>query len=99
MAKITYQQLQDLNACSKQLQLFKELFGDSVELTESVVLEHGHKFDIEWFAFKILLLAEYNKQVAPLWAEYNKQVAPLWAEYDKQKALLFVRLYNSLYNM
>lgn len=38
------------------------------------------------------VLAEYERQMAPLWAKYLSQVAPPWDEYWRQKAALIRRL-------
>jgi hypothetical protein len=94
---ITLAQLKKLGACHDQVRLFKELFGKSVEVTESVLLEHVSKFDLDWIAGKIFsapalaeyqkvrdaALAEYEKVCDPAFAEYQKVRAPALAEYEK----------------
>ena len=83
---ITYQQLLDKGACTKQKVLFKKLFGSRVELTESLVLEHYQSFDVDWAVRNLLspaALAEYDKVCAPALAEYDKVRYLSLAEYNK----------------
>ena len=101
--KITLRRLKKLEACTQQGVLFKELFGESVTLTEDVVKEHGAKFDINWLAEKVLtpeqyadyqakcaaLYADYQAKRAPLWADYEAKRAPLWADYLAKRAPLW----------
>ena len=87
---ITLAQLR--GACSAQRDLFKQTFGEQVHLTLELAEKHAADFDSDWAAQTLLpraLLAEYERQKAPLWAEYERQKAPLWAEYERQKAPLW----------
>ena len=87
---ITLAQLSD--ACSAQRDLFKQTFGEQVHLTLELAEKHAADFDFDWAAQTLLpraLLAEYERQKAPLWAEYERQEAPLWAEYERQVAPLW----------
>ncbi len=88
-------QLVALVACSYQVDLFRSLFGESVEVSVDLAVEHASKFD---FGFAARLLspasrAEYARQHAPLLAEYAPQCAPLLAEYERQRAQLWASLY------
>ena len=97
---ITLTQLTEKHACREQRELFKQTFGESVKLSEELVIKFASQFSINWCAENLLtsennflyekqiapLLAEYEKQHAPLLAEYEKQIAPLLAEYEKQRA-------------
>lgn len=69
--KITYQQLEELDACENQLDLFRELFGDEVELTEKIVMTHGPKFNLDWAATRLFFPAanaEYRQaRTAAFW--------------------------------
>ena len=89
--KITLKQLKKLGACADQTKLFKEIFGDSVEITEDVIREHGAKFDVNWLAGHVLSpthLAAYQAKLAPLWADYQAKCAPLDDEYKAKCAPL-----------
>ena len=101
--KITVKQLKKLGACKNQVVLFQSIFGESVTLTKEVVKEHGHKFDVDWLAHKLLthtqiidyeakrtlLYADYEAKCAPLWADYLAKCAPLWADYLAKCAPLY----------
>ena len=89
--KITLHELLILNACDEQLNLFKALFGESVELTEEIMRKHGAMFDVDWLATRILSpqqRADYEPKFKLLDAEYWAKRAPTDAEYDAQRALL-----------
>jgi hypothetical protein len=90
-ARITYKQLESLNACSDQLAKFKELFGDEIVVTIARAKKYSEYFDWSWIVNKTLsapLLAEYEKAHAPLWEKYKKACTYLWAEYEKARAPL-----------
>ena len=89
--KITLRQLKKLGACDGQVNLFKETFGDEVEITEAVVKEHGAKFNSDWLADKVLTpaqLADYAVEHAPLDADYEAKRASIWADYEAKLAPL-----------
>ena len=105
--KITLRQLKKLGVCTKQVELFKELFGTEVVLTEEVVKAHGAKFDVDWLAENVLsrekyadyaakralLDADYEAKLAPLDADYAAKLAPLDADYAAKHALLYADYY------
>ncbi len=87
--KITYDQLEALDACEEQLELFQSLFGEEVEVTREKVMTHAAKFEWDWAAEKLLprkKLAEYNRVTAQAWAEYNRVTAQALAEYNRVNA-------------
>ena len=87
--KITYEQLESLDACEDQLNLFQSLFGEEVEVTRELVITHADKFDWDWAAGNLLprkKQAEYERVNAPAWAEYERVRAPAWAEYKRVTA-------------
>ena len=89
--KITLRQLKLLGACIKQVELFKETFGDEVEITEAVVKEHGAKFNVAWLANNVLTpiqLADYEAKHAPIRADYEAKHAPLLADYRTKHVML-----------
>ena len=91
--KITLAQLKRLHACEKQVTLFHSLFGQSVEVTEALCLEHVDKFDWDWAVQHLLTAtaqAEYNRVMAPASAEYNRVMAAAWAKYNRVMAAAWV---------
>jgi len=90
--KVTLKQLRQLGACTEQVELFKETFGASVEITEAVVKEHGGKFGISWLAGKVLTpnqLANYKAKCAPLDADYAAKCDRLNADYKAKLDLWY----------
>jgi hypothetical protein len=51
---ITLRQLKRLRACEEQIKLFKECFGESVVVTRALLLRNSYKFNLLWFAKKIM---------------------------------------------
>ena len=89
---ITLKQLRLLGACNEQVELFKAIFGKSVEVTYDVIVQYGAQFDIKWLAKKVLSVdkyADYEAKRDPLWADYEAKRAPLWADYAAKCALVF----------
>jgi hypothetical protein len=87
--RITLQQLTDKDACQEQVDLFRALFGDSVDVTEELCASVAGKFDFDWAASSLLApsaRAEYKRATAPAWAEYKRATAPAWAEYKRATA-------------
>jgi hypothetical protein len=67
---MTKQMLIDAGACSDQVDLFEETFGDSVVVTVKRAKKVAHLFDWEW-ATRLLdrqARAEYKRVKAPAWA-------------------------------
>ena len=86
--KITYKQLQALDACDNQLELFQSLFGEEVEVTRELIMKHADKFDWNWAAEKLLprkRWAEYKRVKAQALAEYKRVKAQALAEYERVK--------------
>jgi len=90
MKTLTLQRLIDLGACADQRELFRETFGDSVDVTPELCVSVADKFDWRWAAEHLLSApawAEYERATAPAWAECERVEAPAWAEYERVKAL------------
>jgi hypothetical protein len=98
--KLHINQLTAINACTEQVERFRKLFGDSVNVTEALCKKHFDKFD--WgFASKLLspegraeynrvrglARAEYNRVHGLALAEYDRVTGPAWAEYDRVRDL------------
>ncbi len=95
---ITLELLKSKDACTPQLDLFQEYFGDGpVPLTEEVFTKFTSEFDISWAARNLLHvkdLIEYSEISAPAYVEYKKVCDSALAEYDKVCALTFLSLYT-----
>ena len=106
--QITLRMLREREACDKQVELFRSLFGDAVEVTEDAAVAVADRFDWDWAARHFLKApagaeydrvtaaagAEYDRVRAPAWAEYDRVRAPALAEYDRVMARTFARLYR-----
>jgi hypothetical protein len=79
-------------ACKKQKAIFKAEWPDGAPATlENVLRAVELGLDLQWGAdhwFTSEALAEYNRQLDPLWEEYQRQLDPLWEEYQRQRATL-----------
>lgn len=51
---LTLKQLEKAGACEEQKDLFKRLFGESVEITLETVEKYGKRFRIDWAAHMLL---------------------------------------------
>jgi hypothetical protein len=90
--KITLRQLKLLGACTSQINLFKEIFGTEIEITEDIVNKHGAKFDTDWLAKNVLpseKYADYRAKRAPLYADYKAKCDLLYADYKAKCDLLY----------
>jgi hypothetical protein len=86
MAKITISQLETLNACPEQRQVFEELFGDSIEITPDLAEKYFDKFNSDWAAENLLkpeYYIEYEKIENSAYVEYRNIKNPAYVEYRK----------------
>ena len=87
MAKqITLRMLREREACDKQVELFRSLFGDAAQVTEDAAVAVADRFNWDWAASNFLTapaLAEYDRVGAAARAEYVRVRAPALAEYDR----------------
>ena len=74
MKTITLQQLIDKDACIAQVKLFKNTFGDSVEVTRELAIKYAKDFAFDWAADNLL--------DAPAWKIYKETTAPAWKLYE-----------------
>mgnify|MGYP000921024585 CR=1 FL=1 len=82
--KITLSMLE--GACEPQRALFAELFGQEVELTLELCIEHAAKFNWCWAAQNLLppkSQAAYDKALATASEAYDKAHAPASEAYYK----------------
>ena len=78
-------------ACGSQVNLFKKLFGEELELTSEeqaveTALKYASKFYFVWAATRFLTVPaweEYRKVEQLTWEEYKKVQQPAWKEYEK----------------
>ena len=86
MARVlTLARLVKAGACQPQVDLFKQHFGKSVEVTEEVCLAHASEFSWGWAANHFLTpsaLDAYDAARAPAWAAYDAAQASAWAAYN-----------------
>jgi hypothetical protein len=94
------QTLVNNGACAEQVELFKQVFGDSVAITPELCVSVADKFDFAWAAQHLLspearadywrvteaVWAEYERARESAWAEYERVTAPAWAEYRRVTA-------------
>ena len=77
-AIITLQMLLDESACKAQVEKFRELFGESVNVTVAEARKVADKFD--WrFAVRFLDAegrADYERVTGPAWADYRARQGP-----------------------
>ncbi len=93
---ITKQMLIDADACSDQVDLFEEIFGDSVVVTVKRAEKVAQLFQWGWAAqlldaqgraeysrVEAPALAEYKRVEAAARAQYKRVIATAWAELDR----------------
>jgi hypothetical protein len=85
--KLHLKQLTDKGACQAQVNLFRTMFGESVDVTEELCASVAGKFDFYWAAHHLLTPSAR--------AEYERVRAPAWAEYERVMAVAFANAYNS----
>lgn len=103
MKTITRAQLIEHNACEAQINLFKERFKESVDITEDLAASVANVFDVCWVSNNLLsptAKIEYKGLCAPAWTDYKglceaalkdyaKVCAPAWAEYERLSGIAF----------
>lgn len=90
--KITLKMLE--GACEPQRDLFSELFGEEVELTLELCIEHAAEFDWYWAAQNLLSpksTAEYDNAISTARAAYKKASAA----YNKALAAAYDNAFDS----
>jgi len=89
MRTLTYQTLSDKRACKDQLDAFRALFNESVDITPELCVTHAATFDWSWAADSLLspaAWAEYKRATAPAWEKYDHATATALAEYKRATA-------------
>ena len=107
MKILTFEQLIEAGACTKQTKLFQDAFGEAVIVTETLAASLDENFDIDWAARNLLISADaraeykkvasdwpkYRKVYGADWPEQDKERADAWVKYKKTCAVTFARLY------
>lgn len=88
---ITYQHLLELEACEKQLNLFEQAFGTSLELTteleaqqELAQMLEDWKFDRNFAKLEILTEEQripYQNITGPYWEKFIDTIDEAWQKY------------------
>ena len=95
---LTVETLKSKKACQPQIDLFRSLFGDSVEVTEELCVKHAQDFNWDWAADTLLSESareDYYKATGPALKVYNKATAPALKVYIKATASAWARAYLS----
>jgi len=80
------QTLIDKRACTAQVDLFRHIFGESVEITSALCESVAAQFDWNWASRYLLTpaaLAEYERVQGPALAEYERVQGAALAEYER----------------
>lgn len=83
---IKLETLYELGACDSQCKLFKEHFGEQVDLATVDVAKYSSIFDVNWLALKLFKGAaweEYVKEQNAICAEYTKELDAIYGDYAK----------------
>ena len=81
---ITLDMLIEKEACQKQVDLFKQYFGKSVEITEEICIKYSNEFHIEWLVNNMLNEEQcelYHTIQVPAYAAYNAIQGPVLEKY------------------
>ncbi len=87
--KITYRALKLAGACSKQLNEFKQRFGESVDVTEEACVAVSQEFNWDWAARNLLSQPAwkvYDDAKAYARKAYNDATAPARKAYNAATA-------------
>jgi hypothetical protein len=92
--------LKSKNACAEEVELFKQMFGDSVAITPELCVSVADKFDFMWAARHLLSLAawaDYRRVTAPALADLLRGSSAIderaWADYRRVTARTFGELF------
>lgn len=107
---VTLEQLEDLEACEKQREIFARLFPEGrVEVTVELCVRHASEFDWDW-AVDALLTASarnaYHEAIASAWnahreaivsaeAAHREAIASAWNAYREAQAGSWARAFLS----
>ena len=81
---ITLDMLINKKACQEQIDLFKQCFGESVEITEDLCLKYSNEFHINWLIDNMLNEEQrelYYTIQAPAWKKYLAIQESVYEEY------------------
>ena len=78
-------------ACRKQVDLFRQLFGEQVELTAELAVKYANRFNASWCADNLLTPAAwkaYKEATAPTLKAYKEATATTLKVYNEAKAIV-----------
>jgi cell division septum initiation protein DivIVA len=91
------QTLVNNDACAEQVELFKQMFGNSVEITPELCVSVADKFDFTWAVRHLLspaARADYERVRAPARAEYERAKESVRADYERVRAPAWAEYYE-----
>ena len=89
---ITLKDLRRMGACEGQVDLYKQLFGESVKLTRANILRYGTRFELGWIVDKIMTkeqCADYESKRVALDADYLSKRHALYADYESKRDAVY----------
>ena len=91
MKSITVEMLQAHGACDSQVTLFRELFGETVDVTVEVCVLHAIEFYLGWAAsnlFPASIMADYEAKIAPIRADYRAKRKIIRDDNDAKRKII-----------
>lgn len=100
MDYISVKHLKLAKACSEQVVLFRETFGESVgfsskEEAVALAVKYAQVFDF-CFMGKEVFKDAYAESEATLWEAYKESEAPFWKAYEEDRARIFAEMWWDL---
>ena len=91
MKTVSLRKLKLLGACTQQLKLFRELFGDRCTVSVDLCVSHAAQFDWNWAAQHLLTQErdiDYRAKCAPLYTDWQAARDALDADWRAKRAPL-----------
>ena len=91
MKSITVEMLQAHGACTSQVKLFRELFGETVDVTVEVCVLHAIEFYLGWAAsnlFPASIMADYEAKIAPIRDDYRAKRKIIRDDNDAKRKII-----------
>ena len=89
MKTVSLRKLKLLGACTQQVYLFRQMFGDRCTVSVDLCVAHAAQFDWYWAAQELLSAPArraYDEAVAPARRAYDEAVAPARRARDEAYA-------------
>ena len=91
MKSITVEMLQAHGACTSQVKLFRELFGETVDVTVEVCVLHASEFYLGWAAstlFPASIMADYRAKLKIIDDDYWAKRQPIRDDSDAKLKII-----------